>query len=264
MPLFKHVSRICHAHSAFAVTIFPQIQHLQNQKSKIKHSLLPHFRLAKPINSIYNARVSRKIQVYTGGSVGCNGYLIQGNDGYVAVDAPMGMADWVCRQLPEGAKLTHLLLTHQHFDHVEGAAELQRRTGCTIHAVAPYSKTLTLEEAVGAWGLPPVEPYTVDDVLGTAPRKTTWAGMEWQILPIAGHATDGAAYYLAEEDEVFVGDILFAGSVGRTDFPGGSMSTLVRGIREHLMPLPPHTTVNSGHGPASSIGEEQLNNPYIC
>jgi glyoxylase-like metal-dependent hydrolase (beta-lactamase superfamily II) len=157
-----------------------------------------------------------------------------------------------------------LLLTHQHFDHVEGAAELQRRTGCSIHAVAPYSKALTLEEAVGAWGLPPVEPYTVDDVLGTAPRKTNWAGMEWQVLPIAGHATDGAAYYQAEEDEVFVGDILFAGSVGRTDFPGGSMSTLVRGIREHLMPLPPHTTVNSGHGPATSIGEEQLNNPYIC
>ena len=64
--------------------------------------------------------------------------------------------------------------------------------------------------------------------------------------------------------ELFVGDILFAGSVGRTDFPGGSMSTLIRGIREQLMPLPPHTTVNSGHGPSTTIGEEQLNNPYIC
>ena len=212
---------------------------------------------------MYNARVSRKIQVYTGGSVGCNGYLIEGTGGYVAVDAPLGMAAWVQRQLPEGAKLTHLLLTHQHFDHVEGAAELKERTGCRIVAVAPYSRKLTLEEAAGAWGLPPVDPYEVDEVLGTAPRKADWAGMEWEVFPIAGHATDGAAYYLPGDDELFVGDILFAGSVGRTDFPGGSMSTLVRGIQEHLMPLPPQTTVNSGHGPASTIGEEQLNNPYI-
>ena len=213
---------------------------------------------------MYNARVSRKIQVYTGGSVGCNGYLIEGSKGYVAVDAPLGMAAWVQRQLPAGAKLTHLLLTHQHFDHVEGAAELKERTGCRICAVAPYSRTLTLEEAAGAWGLPPIPPYEVDEVLGTAPRKADWAGLEWKIFPIAGHATDGAAYYLPGDDELFVGDILFAGSVGRTDFPGGSMSILVRGIQEHLMPLPPQTTVNSGHGPASSIGEEQLNNPYIC
>lgn len=196
--------------------------------------------------------------------MGCNGYLIEAVDGYVAVDAPLGMADWVARRLPEGAALRHLLLTHQHFDHVEGAARLQQITGCTIHAVAPYSRTLTLEEAAGARGLPPVEPYTVDDVLGSASRKADWGGLQWEIFPIAGHATDGAAYYLPVEGELFVGDILFAGSVGRTDFPGGSMSTLVRGIREYLMTLPPHTTVNSGHGPATSIGEEQLNNPYIC
>ena len=208
--------------------------------------------------------MSRKIQVYTGGSVGCNGYLIEAGDGYIAVDAPMGMDEWVARTLPAGARLNHLLLTHQHFDHVEGAARLQQRTGCTIHAVAQYSRTLTLEEAAGAWGLPPVEPYTVDDVLGTTPRKADWGGLEWEIFPIAGHAADGAAYYLPADEELFVGDILFAGSVGRTDFPGGSMSTLIRGIREHLMPLPPHTTVNSGHGPSTTIGEEQLNNPYIC
>ncbi|MBR1982056.1 MAG: MBL fold metallo-hydrolase [Akkermansia sp.] len=207
--------------------------------------------------------MSRKIQVYTGGSVGCNGYLIEAGDGYVVVDAPMGIADWVARRLPEGARVKHLLLTHQHFDHVEGAAELQRRTGCTIHAVAPYSKALTLELAAASWGLPPVEPYTVDDVLGPTPRKADWGGLAWEVYPIAGHATDGAAYYLPGDDEVFVGDILFAGSVGRTDFPGGSMSALVRGIQEHLMPLPPQTMVNSGHGPSTTIGEEQLNNPYL-
>lgn len=222
-----------------------------------------HFRLAKRINTLYTGRVSRTIQVYTGGSVGCNGYLIEADDGYVVVDAPMGIANWVSRKLPEGKQVKHLLLTHQHFDHVEGAAELQRRTGCCIHAVAAYSKSLTLEQACASWGMPPVEPYNVDDVLGTAPRTADWGGLEWKVFPIAGHAQDGAAFYLPEDGELFVGDILFAGSVGRTDFPGGSIRTLMQGIRNYLMPLPPKTTVNSGHGPATSIGEELLNNPYL-
>ena len=81
---------------------------------------------------------------------------------------------------------------------------------------------------------------------------------------VPGHAPDGVAYLLKNEACVFVGDILFAGSVGRTDFPGGSMAQLVRGIRTHLLSLDPHTEVFSGHGPSTSIGEELLNNPYIA
>lgn len=196
--------------------------------------------------------------------MGCNAYLIEGTDGYALVDAPEGVAAWLARTLPEGSRLAHLLITHQHFDHVQDAAAVQERFGCTVHAHSAYSTALTLEEAASGWGIPPVPAFRVDDVLGSSTPRANWAGLEWEIFSIPGHAPDGVAYLLRGEGCVFVGDILFAGSVGRTDFPGGSMAQLVRGIRTHLMPLDPHTEVFSGHGPSTSIGEELLNNPYIA
>ncbi len=204
------------------------------------------------------------IQKYTGGPVACNAYLIHGAEGYVAVDAPLGFADWVHERLPEGAELTELILTHQHFDHVQDAARLQQLTGCRICAHSPYSPELTLEQAARAWGITPPAPFTVDDVLGSTRRTAHWGGLHWQLYSIPGHAPDGMAYGLESEQYLFVGDILFAGSIGRTDFPGGSHATLVRGIREQLLGLAPATEVYSGHGPSTSIQEELLNNPYLC
>ncbi len=203
------------------------------------------------------------IRKYTGGSVACNAYLIQGAQGYVAVDAPLGFADWVVAHLPEGAKLTELLLTHQHFDHVQDAAKLQALTGCRICAHSPYSPDLTLEAAARAWGIEPPAPFKVDEAFGDKLGAADWGGLHWQLYAIPGHAPDGMAYGLADEPCLFAGDILFAGSIGRTDFPGGSHAALVRGIREHLLPLEPATVVYSGHGPATSIQEELLNNPYL-
>lgn len=196
--------------------------------------------------------------------MGCNGYLIEGTEGYVLVDAPEGVTAWVARNLPEGAQLTHLLITHQHFDHVQEAAAVQQRFGCTVHAHSAYSTALTLEEMAGGRGIPPVSAFRVDDAFGSGLSRADWAGLEWEVFSIPGHAPDGVAYLLKDEGCVFVGDILFAGSVGRTDFPGGSMAQLVRGIRNHLANLDPYTEVFSGHGPSTSIGEELLNNPYIA
>ncbi len=203
------------------------------------------------------------IRKYTGGPVSCNGFLIRGNEGYVAVDAPLGFANWALSCLPEGEKLTHLILTHQHFDHVQDAARLQKLTGCRICAHSPYSPDLTLEEAARAWRITPPAPFTVDDVIGSSRSQADWGGLNWQLYAISGHSPDGMAYGLTAAECLFAGDILFAGSIGRTDFPGGSMEALVRGIRDKLLPLAPATTVYSGHGPATSIQEEVLNNPYL-
>lgn len=209
--------------------------------------------------------MSADIQVYTGGPCACNGYLIKGADSYVAIDAPLGFAAWVAKKLPKDAKLTDLIITHQHFDHVQGAAELAAATGCRIHACMPYSTALTLEDlAARSWGGGmEVPPFRVDDAFGTTCHKANWGGNNWKIHHIPGHSPDGVAFELEEENEIFCGDILFAGAVGRTDFPGGSMSNLIRGIREKLLPLPHTTIVHSGHGPDTSIGEEILNNPYL-
>lgn len=201
---------------------------------------------------------------YTGGPVACNAYLLlpEGTGKAVLIDAPEGVADWVAAQLPADMRLAQLLLTHQHFDHVQDAAAVQARFGCCISAFCPPDDELTLAAAAAAWGLPPTPPYTVDAPVGSA-AAGDWGGMAWQVFSIPGHSRDGLAYYLPAEGVVFVGDILFAGAVGRTDFPGGSMRTLTEGIRRHLLSLPPATRVCCGHGPATTIGEELLTNPYL-
>ena len=224
---------------------------------------MPHIRLAKGRAGVYDSCVSLALRTYTGGPIPCNGYLLQGADGaYVAVDAPSGMADWVQRVLPEGAKLAHLLLTHQHFDHVGDAAALQRLTGCTIHAPFAMSDELTLAAVARQWSVPPVEPYTVEP-FSTEQTEADWGGLRWQLYFIPGHSRDGMAYGLADEQILFTGDILFRGCVGRTDFPGGSSFNLMRGIREKLMPLPDETRVCCGHDSPTTIGEERMQNPYL-
>ncbi len=223
-----------------------------------------HKRLANHTKTVYNCPMSMDISVYTGGPCMCNGYLVRGEDGYIAIDAPLGFTAWVRRQLQEGERVSDLLITHQHFDHVQDAAELARTYGCCIHACKAYSRELTLETLArsSGWGIE-VEPFTVDDAFGPAATEREWGGLRWHLHHIPGHSPDGMAYGLPEHEQVFCGDILFAGSVGRTDFPGGSMSQLVRGIREQLLCLPHTTTVHSGHGPATTLAEEQLNNPYL-
>ena len=203
-------------------------------------------------------------RVYTGGPVACNGYLLETAGGFAAVDAPLGFAAWALAQLPEGGRITDLLLTHQHFDHVQDAARLQAATQCRIHAVYPYSSLLTLEETARSWGIPAVEPYRVDDAFGRGGASADWAGEHWHAMAIPGHSSDGAAYHLPEHGLLFVGDIVFAGSIGRTDFPEGSQARLLAGIREQILPLPPETAILSGHGPATTLQEELLNNPYLC
>ncbi len=203
------------------------------------------------------------ISTYTGGPVACNAYLLRGVEGWVAVDAPLGFADWAAARLPKGETIAHLLLTHQHFDHVQDAAKLRRTTGCRIHAFAPCSEKLCLSQAARAWGIDPPEPFEVDDAFGTALTEANWGGFAWKLWHIPGHSPDGMAYQLEEARALFVGDILFAGSIGRTDFPGGSHATLVRGIREKLVPLDPESLVLSGHGPRTTLQEELINNPYL-
>lgn len=204
-----------------------------------------------------------RIQVYTGGSVMCNGYLLRAEGGYIAIDAPLGFTEWILRRLPQGETISHLLLTHQHFDHVQDAALLQQKTSCRVHACSPYSKSLTLADQAALWGIRPPDPYTVDDAFGSQTRHATWGGLNWNIHHIPGHSPDGIAYELPDWEAMWPGDILFAGSIGRTDFPGGSARQLTEGIRQKLFTCPPSTRVYPGHGAATTLQEEMLNNPCL-
>jgi hydroxyacylglutathione hydrolase len=200
-----------------------------------------------------------KISLYTGGFVQTNGYLVETPDGNLLIDAPEGIADWVTGR---GARVDDVLLTHQHYDHVTDAAAL-RDLGARLHAFADYSTDLTLESAARAWGMPiSVTPYEIDRRFDME-KPLRIAGQEISLAHVPGHSLDSVTFHLVDHGVVFSGDTLFAGSIGRTDLPGGSTRQLLDGIDRHLMTLPPETKVFPGHGPSTTIGEEAGENPYL-
>ena len=201
-----------------------------------------------------------KISRFTGGIAQTNGYFIETPSGSVVVDAPEGMADWVARQ---GRPVSHLLLTHQHFDHCQDAAKIQQ-SGARVLAFAPFSRELTLEFLMGfvSGTSFQVAEFTVDEVL-EGKVSIEAGGVVWKLMHIPGHSLDSVVFYAEDEALVMGGDVLFAGSVGRTDFPGGSTRTLLDGIQRHLLTLPDDTRILPGHGPETTIGEEKESNPYL-
>lgn len=200
-----------------------------------------------------------KLSLYTGGFVQTNAYLIETPGGNLLVDAPEGVADWVASR---GVRVDDVLLTHQHYDHVSDAAAL-RALGARLHAFTDYSGDLTLEAAARAWGMPIwVTPYEVDRLF-EMDAPLVLAGLEISLAHVPGHSPDSVTFHLSSKGVLFSGDTLFAGSIGRTDLPGGSTRELLEGIDRKLMVLPPETKVYPGHGLATTIGAEATGNPYL-
>jgi len=200
-----------------------------------------------------------KISCYTGGFVQTNGYLIETPNGNLLIDAPQGIAAWLDAR---GVRVDEVLLTHQHYDHVEDVAAMKEH-GARIHAFEEYSKDLTLENLARGWGLPiKVAPYQIDERLKIG-TTLTLAGLEITLAHVPGHSLDSVTFSIPAESVVFSGDTLFEGSVGRTDLPGGSTEQLLDGIAKHLLTLPPRTRIFPGHGSDTTVGAEQAGNPYL-
>jgi glyoxylase-like metal-dependent hydrolase (beta-lactamase superfamily II) len=87
--------------------------------------------------------------------------------------------------------------------------------------------------------------------------------LTWKLAHVPGHSPDSVTFYSEPEKLLLAGDVLFAGSIGRTDFPGGSLDTLLQGIKKHVLTLPDETRVLPGHGPETTVGEEREGNPYL-
>jgi hydroxyacylglutathione hydrolase len=203
--------------------------------------------------------IRRMPDCFTGGFVQTNGYLLQTPDGSpVVIDAPLGMAAWLTKR---GIRPAALLLTHQHYDHVEDAAAVAA-LGATVHAWSPYSTGLTLEELMRSFGMPvEVAPFTVD-VLLAGKSELVIGGLRLELAHVPGHAVDSVTFHSPATGELYSGDTLFAGSIGRADLPGGDPELLIEGIRGKLFALPDATVVYPGHGPATRIGAERAGNPY--
>lgn len=202
------------------------------------------------------------ISTHCGGFCQTNGYLIETEEGAVAIDAPEGMFQF-CKQ--KSVKPTGLLLTHQHFDHVEDAA-LFDHDDVPIYASEPCRPDLQLDDVLRAWGLAKqIEQFTVDHILTTTDSNLVLAGIEFEPRAVPGHSPDSFVFHVALFQKLFGGDTLFAdGGIGRTDFPHGDHDLLIHSIREQLLSLPDDTEVLPGHGPPTTIGQEIVKNPYLA
>ena len=206
-----------------------------------------------------------KIYDFQLGHLGTNTYLIfpENSDGAILVDCPYEAAEVIPDFLKQaGRKLEAILLTHGHFDHAQAAEELAKEFGISIYAHEQEKRTLE-DPSYNVSGMIGCSDSYHADVFLKDEQELDMAGFHIRVLHTPGHTTGGCCYYLPYEDVLFSGDTLFAQSVGRTDFPGGSMSQIVRSIKEKLMVLPEHTTVYPGHNEATSIEAERMYNPYL-
>ena len=162
-----------------------------------------------------------------------------------------------------GATPVAILLTHGHFDHAGEAAATSKEYGIKVYTHEACAKELS-DPAINLSGYMAggSEAYNAD-ILLKDDEEIDIAGLHIKCLFTPGHTPGGCCFYFSEEGIVFTGDTLFCGSVGRTDFPGGSMSQLVDSIKTKLMTLPDDTICYPGHDTPTTIEDERIYNPYL-
>ncbi|MDB5558310.1 MAG: hypothetical protein JWQ36_1244 [Enterovirga sp.] len=182
----------------------------------------------------------------------------------VVID-PGGDLD-VIRQAIDRAGVTveAILLTHGHIDHAGGAAALKDELGVEI--VGPHEADAPLLARLAQQG----RQYGLDDAQNVTPDRfladgdtIEIAGITFDVLHCPGHSPGSLVFFAPALRFAFMGDVLFQGSVGRTDLPGGSHETLLRSIRDKILPLGDDVSFLPGHGPGSTVGEERASNPFL-
>jgi hydroxyacylglutathione hydrolase len=159
---------------------------------------------------------------------------------------------------------TAIILTHAHIDHIAGLAEVRRAfpgVPVMIHR-AERDWLGDPELNLSAFAGLPISGPDADRLLEEG-DELTLAGSTWRVLHTPGHSPGGITLYSARDNSALVGDALFAGSIGRTDFPGCSFEELEQSIRTKLYTLPEETRIYPGHGPGSTIGRERRTNPFV-
>ncbi|WP_243359853.1 MBL fold metallo-hydrolase [Fundidesulfovibrio terrae] len=202
-----------------------------------------------------------RVETFALGPLETNSYLAIEGRNAVAVDAGGDPAPMLRHIAKHGLTLTHVLLTHLHFDHTYGAQALHEATGAPVLAGSGDAYLMDSELGQGGFmGLPRIKPFTYTAI---EPGDFEVLGQPCTALFTPGHTAGSLSYYFPQSGVVFAGDVLFFRNIGRTDFPGGSMETLLDSVKTQIFSLPRETVVYSGHGPETSVGEEILHNPYF-
>ena len=198
------------------------------------------------------------LQIYTGGLFDTNSFFLV--DSGILIDAPQGVAEWLEEK---GWKVSTLLLTHGHIDHVWDAARVQREHGYRLGYHVDGEPMITERDFFRrfgyAWDIEPSKPgFHIDET-----ESLVLNGVDFRVLLVPGHCPGSLCFLEKKERILFGGDVLFAGGVGRWDLPGGDGELLFSGIKAKLFPLGDDVTVLPGHGPATKIGIERSTNPYV-
>jgi len=197
-----------------------------------------------------------------------NTYVLHNNSGEAAIIDPGcyfpeeqdELKDYITQM---GLKPVLLLNTHCHLDHVFGNKFVAETWGLTLHLHPNEETLLAYAPTSGLMYNIPFDNYKGDFVYLKDGEKIQLGADELDILFTPGHSPGSVSFYCREQGFVIGGDVLFRGSIGRSDLPGGDHDTLIESIRTQLLVLPDETKVYSGHGPATTVGEERRSNPWL-
>jgi glyoxylase-like metal-dependent hydrolase (beta-lactamase superfamily II) len=206
------------------------------------------------------------VRSFTVGPVAENCYIVRpdGDERCVVVD-PGDEVDRLLRAIAElGLSVDAILLTHTHFDHVGAVAPLARETGAEVWCPELELPVLADIMSFVPWpGFGPYESYKAEHVV-TGGEHLSLAGLEIDVVFTPGHSPGHVTYAVPDEAALFSGDVLFQGSVGRTDLPGGHWPTLLESIRGLVESYPDETMVYPGHMGITTVGAEKVTNPFLA
>ena len=204
------------------------------------------------------------VETFTDFTFGTNSYLVweEGTDKAVLVDAGLNtelILDFIRKK---GLSLEAVLLTHGHPDHLVGAADVAEATGADVYLNSIEAKVVEMmpEMILAMLGIDelktPEEFKPLEDG-----QVLELAGLKIKVLHTPGHSPGSVSFLV--DDALFDGDLVFRGSIGRTDFPGGDFGTLIRSVKEKVFVLPPETKVYPGHMGMTTVGLEKRTNPFL-